>query len=391
MLHIVDIIEKVFWRKWGKVKVNRERILALDLLRGAFLVEIIAAHIVWRPSAYTFISGGNQLPASAAEGFFAISGVLVGYLYGPRVLKDTKKVFIKIWKRAGLLWFLATFFTIFYTAWAVSTPDSQTYLTIYDREAWRFLFNTFTLRYSFGWAEFLNRYAMFMLFAPFAVWLIAKGRAWIVALGSFLIWFFLRETAFFLPFSAWQIVFFFGIILGFYLPHIEALFKSFSKDRQRTIFRGVLMSGLTTYMFSVILFLIIPMVLSWYAPAMQLHDQAISYFDKTHLAPARIAVGILWFVTLYMLFRYYEQAISKKTYGVLEVFGRQSLFVYSFHAVVLFIIDLYFIPPAGTTIIRNTIVTTAVLGIIYVAAYYRGHVTDYGKKLLRNRSTTQIP
>ncbi|MDQ5982092.1 MAG: hypothetical protein QG549_89 [Patescibacteria group bacterium] len=381
----------MFWRKWGKAKVNRERILALDLLRGTFLVEIIAAHIAWHPSIYTFISGGNQLPASAAEGFFAISGILVGYLYGPRVLKDTKKVFIKIWKRAGLLWFLATFFTIFYTAWAVSTPDSQTYLTIYDREAWRFLLNTFTLRYSFGWAEFLNRYAMFMLFAPFAVWLIAKGRAWIVALGSFLIWFFLRETAFFLPFSAWQIVFFFGIILGFYLPHIEALFKSLSKDRQRVVFRGVLMSGLATYIFSVTLFLIIPMVLSWYAPAMQLHDQAISYFDKTHLAPARIAVGILWFVTLYMLFRYYEQAISKKTYGVLEVFGRQSLFVYSFHAVVLFIIDLYFIPPAGTTIVRNTIVTTAVLGIIYVAAYYRGHVTDYGKKLLRNRSTTQIP
>ena len=381
----------MFWRKWGKAKVNRERILALDLLRGTFLVEIIAAHIAWHPSIYTFISGGNQLPASAAEGFFAISGILVGYLYGPRVLKDTKKVFIKIWKRAGLLWFLATFFTIFYTAWAVSTPDSQTYLTIYDREAWRFLLNTFTLRYSFGWAEFLNRYAMFMLFAPFAVWLIAKGRAWIVALGSFLIWFFLRETAFFLLFSAWQIVFFFGIILGFYLPHIEALFKSLSKDRQRVVFRGVLMSGLATYIFSVTLFLIIPMVLSWYAPAMQLHDQAISYFDKTHLAPARIAVGILWFVTLYMLFRYYEQAISKKTYGVLEVFGRQSLFVYSFHAVVLFIIDLYFIPPAGTTIVRNTIVTTAVLGIIYVAAYYRGHVTDYGKKLLRNRSTTQIP
>lgn len=194
MPHIVDIIEKVFWRKWGKAKVNRERILALDLLRGAFLVEIIVAHIVWRPSAYTFISGGNLLPASAAEGFFVISGVLIGYLYGPRVLKDTKKVFIKIWKRAGLLWFLATFFTLFYTVWALSVPDSTLHTTVYNREGWRFLFNTFNLRYAFGWAEFLNRYAMFTLFAPFAVWLIAKGRAWIVALGSFLIWFFLRET-----------------------------------------------------------------------------------------------------------------------------------------------------------------------------------------------------
>ena len=372
----------MFWRKWGKAKVNRERILALDLLRGTFLVEIIAAHIAWHPSIYTFISGGNQLPASAAEGFFAISGILVGYLYGPRVLKDAKKVFIKIWKRAGLLWFLATFFTIFYTAWAVSTPDSQTYLTIYDREAWRFLFNTFTLRYSFGWAEFLNRYAMFMLFAPFAVWLIAKGRAWIVAVGSFLIWFFLRETAFFLPFSAWQIVFFFGIILGFYLPHIEALFKSFSKDRQRTIFRGVLMSGLTTYMFSVILFLIIPMVLSWYAPAMQLHDQAISYFDKLHLAPARISIGILWFVALYMVCRQYEKQIHRWSYGILDTLGKNSLFVYGLHAFILFFIDLYLTPVNSPSFAANTLYTTIVIALIYLVTKNRGVFTTIRRKLL---------
>lgn len=372
----------MFWRNWGKAKVNRERILALDLLRGAFLVEIIAAHIVWRPSAYTFISGGNQLPASAAEGFFAISGVLVGYLYGPRVLKDTKKVFIKIWRRAGLLWFLATFFTILYTVWALTAPDNIKYTTLYDRESWRFIFNTFTLRYSFGWAEFLNRYAMFMLFAPFAVWLIAKGRAWIVALGSFLIWFFLRETEFFLPFSAWQIVFFFGIILGFYLPHIEALFKSLKKDKQRVIFRGVLMSASVSYFFSLILFLIVPIVMSWNAPVMQFHNQVVSYFDKLHLAPARIAIGILWFVALYMICRQYEKQIHRWSHGILDTLGKNSLFVYGLHAFILFFIDLYLTPVNSPSFAANTFYTTIVIALIYLVTKNRGVFTTIRRKLL---------
>ena len=371
-------------------KLNRERILAFDLLRGTFLVVIITTHIAWKPSLYTFVGGGSALFASAAEGFFAISGILVGYLYAPRILKETKKVFFKVWRRAGVLWFLATFFTFFFTAWGVLEVHSQTYLTLYDREPWRFLFNTLTLRYSFGWAEFLTRYAMFMLFAPFALWLIAKGRAWIVALASFMIWFFLRDVEFFLPFSAWQIIFMYAIILGYYLPNIEAWFKSLSEQTQRKAFRAITMTAFVTYMFSVIIFVAAPMVLEQGTWVMQFHNLIGPYFDKAHMDPARIAIGVLWFTALYMVYRNYEKQISKSTHGMLEVLGRQSLFVYCFHAIVLFTIDLYFVPKTQSLIV-NTAVTTLVIGLIYIGAYYRTHVTDYGKKLLKNRSTTQIP
>ncbi|MDB5183722.1 MAG: hypothetical protein JWO07_403 [Candidatus Saccharibacteria bacterium] len=379
------------WKFWKKPKQNRERILALDLLRGAFLIEIICAHIGWRPSLITFISGGDGLFASAAEGFFTISGLLVGYLYGPRILKDRKKTFQKIWKRAWLLYCLATFFTLFYTAWAVSEPNSAAYHTIYTREPWRFLVDTFTLRYAFGWAEFLNRYALFMIVAPFVVWLVAKGRAWIVAIISLLIWFFLRNTDRFLPFSAWQLVFMFGIILGYYLPNIEEWFRSLPQRTQRSIFVSVCGVAAATYVFSMLLFVIAPLVLPASSPILAFHDQLVPIFEKNHLAPARVAVGIVWFAALYMAFRRYEKPISKYTRGVLEVFGRQSLFVYSFHAFMLFILDLYFVPPAGHTITSNTLITLIVIIIIYNAAYYRGHVTKIGKRLLSNRSTTQVP
>lgn len=67
---------------------KRPRILALDLLRGAFLVAIIVDHLHWGPSWFRLLSGGGKMFTSPAEGFFAISGILVGYIYGPRMVKS---------------------------------------------------------------------------------------------------------------------------------------------------------------------------------------------------------------------------------------------------------------------------------------------------------------
>jgi hypothetical protein len=378
----------VFWRK---AKLNRDRILALDLLRGTFLIVIITTHIAWRPSLFTFVGGGGQLAASAAEGFFAISGLLVGYLYAPRVLKETKKVFKKIWKRAALLYVLATFFTLLYSSWALLEPHSTAYQTLYSRELWRFFIDTFTLRYAFGWAEFLNRYAMFMLVAPFAVWLIAKGRAWIVALVSFLIWFFLRDVERFLPFSSWQLVFMFGIILGYYLPLLEAWFKHLSKRVQRSIFISVCTLAITSYIVSMLLFVVAPLALPADNQIVQFYHQIAPYFDKNHVAPARVAVGIVWFAALYLIYRQFESQISKYTLGILEVFGRQSLFVYGLHAFILFVIDMYLAPMPGHAIWQNTLVTFAVLEIIYLYALHRAKISQHFKDLYKNRSTTLVP
>jgi len=370
---------------------NRERILALDLLRGTFLLEIISNHIAWSPSIFTFIGGGGRLPASAAEGFFTISGLLVGYLYAPRILKETKKTFKKIWKRALLLYVVTTFFTFFYTAWAALEPTSHAHQVMYSGDPWTFITGTLTLRYAFGWADFLNRYALFMFAAPFAVWLIAKGKAWIVAIASFLIWYYLRETARFLPFSAWQLIFMFGIIIGYYLPALEATFRNLSKQWRHFIFIGITGVALISYLFSMFLFVIAPLFLPLDNSIMILRDHLGLYFNKDYLAPARVAVGVVWFTALYMVYRVYEKQISKKTHGILEVFGRQSLFVYCLHAFIIFSIELYFQPPTPNRIIPSTVVTFIVLAIIYFAARYKGQMTEYGRRIFRNKNTTTIP
>jgi hypothetical protein len=58
------------------------RIIALDYLRGFFIVVIIIDHL-WRwPNIFQYMTGRGELWVSAAEGFVMISGMLVGYIHG---------------------------------------------------------------------------------------------------------------------------------------------------------------------------------------------------------------------------------------------------------------------------------------------------------------------
>lgn len=381
----------MFW-KLGEIKAKRERILALDLLRGTFLTIIMTTHIFWAPSLYTFVGGGGALPASAAEGFFAISGILVGYLYGGRILKEPRKVTLKIWKRAAVLYGLTIFFTFLYTAWALLEPTSAMYPVAYNYDSpLRFVYETLTLQHAFGFADFLARYAVFMVFAPLAVWLIAKGKAWIVLLASFVIWALLHNTSSFPFLAAWQIIFMYGIVIGHYLPHIEGWFRRSPKRTQRSVFITICFVAFVTYAVSVLIFVLGPVKSLGLDSLLAIKQQFDPVFDKDHLSLARITIGVLWFTALYLIFRRYENQISRYSRGALEVMGRQSLFVYCFQSVVLFVVAVYFYPPVDASPLQNTIVTTVALAIVYAAAYYRKDLTEFGRKILSNKSTTQIP
>lgn len=381
----------MFWRDWIQRKVRHERILALDLLRGTLMVVIISTHIPWAPSFFSVIGGRGGLFASAAEGFFAISGMLVGFIYGPRILKSTKQVIIKIWKRAAVLYLLAIFFTLFYTAWAVLFPGTTGSIAIYSREQSQFLFDVLTLDYTYGWADFLTRYAVFMVFAPFAVWAVAKGRAYIVAIYSFIVWILFRDVDSMLPFASWQVIFMYGIIIGYYLPHIEQTFLSLTRNKRKLALGGLWAVGALSFGGSILWIHVIPYLAAryeWIANAPITHTLADTlqmiqpYFDKEHVDPARIAIGIVWFAALYSFFRVYEKPINRWTRGVLDTLGKNSLFVYGLHAFIIFFIDLYLAPGDSQSFVANTLVTALVISIIYRMTKHRGIFARIRRKLL---------
>ncbi|MBC7942939.1 OpgC domain-containing protein [Candidatus Saccharibacteria bacterium] len=373
---------------------RRQRILALDLLRGLFLVVIIVNHIAWSPSLFEFVTGKSALFASAAEGFFAISGILVGYIYGPKILEKTKHTVKRLWKRAGLLYALSIGLTLLFAASAYLLPEGSVRLPLWDRSLGSFLFNTFTLRHSFGWTDFLARYSLFMLLAPAVLWLIAKHKTALVGIASVLIWFFLRQNDLFLPFSAWQIIFVFGIMIGYHLPAIEQWFGSKSKAVRQQTYVSLSCLSLATFVFSMGLYIILPYLAANYTPlfsadflasAATTRQTLAPYFSKEHLDLGRLLIGTLWFTNLYLVFRHHEQTLHKFTFGILEALGKRSLIVYVTHGFVIFAMDILFQPSEIHSLIVNTLVTGLTIFAIYrISLHY-----DQFRQLIVNR--IQVP
>src|SRR6185312_2171301 len=102
-----------------------QRIIALDLIRGYFLLNILINHLNRFPGVFDIFTARGQLWTSAAEGFFLISGLLVGMIRGSEVRKgqislSTKKML----KRAAVLYLWTIALTILFTVIGVHYLNS---------------------------------------------------------------------------------------------------------------------------------------------------------------------------------------------------------------------------------------------------------------------------
>lgn len=385
MLKFLNQFKNTQLDKWNELRYStisskRQRIIALDILRGIFLVTLIVNHIPWTPSLFSFITGRGELFASAAEGFFVVSGILVGYIYGQKIIGSPRPTFYRIWKRGFVLYILSVIGTLFFTLLALRFSPSVVGIEPWNGSIQSYLLNTFTLRYSYGWTDFLNRYALFMFAAPFALWLISRQKAWVVMGLSVLIWLVLRENVYFMPFSAWQLIFMFGLVIGYYLPQIEARAMRLSEYKKLIGFRFVVSLAILTYILSVWWSVVIPYMainigtqlpvdLSVLFLKLAEYRTAIwdEWFSKQTLAPGRVLVGVLWFLALYLLIRVYESKVAYWKYGrMIEYLGKHSLFVYVTHGLVIVLVNILLSPPPGyQNLLLNTIVVLLVLWTVY--------------------------
>lgn len=257
-----------------------------------------------------------------------------------------------------------------------------------------FLYNTLLLRYSFGWADFLSRYAWFMVGAPVALWLITQRKTWLFASASFVVWLTLRKVDMLLPFSAWQFIFVIGIIMGYHYPHIVEWYRKRSPSTRQTLYYATLSITCVSFIGSLICFTIMPHLADAY-PAIQhttlwstttaIRTTIAPFTDKNTLAPLRLAVSLVWFVGLYTLVRPHERAIDRHSRGVLQLFGKNSLYVYGWHAFILFLIEIYLKPAGGgsTDVGLSSLVALLALSTVYLLARYR-HVFTRKKQQLAN-------
>lgn len=353
------------------------------------MVAIIVDHLNWGPSLFHILSGGGMLFASPAEGFFTISGIMVGYVYGPRIVRSFKSAAKKMWQRAFLLYSLSIVFTLCYTVIAL-IANSPALPPVWPRDGDSFLLNTFLARYSYGWTDFLPRYAVFMAVSPFVLWLITKGKAWLVAIASVAVWVLFHTTPLLLPFSSWEIIFIPSIIIGYYLPQLQSWMRSLPIRMQTNGRRLLWGTALVSFTISTVVQVILPMISGDTADL----SSVAGYFDKETVGIGRILLGVVWFWALYGFTRRYERHINRLTRGMLELFGTKSLYTYGMHGFVMFMLALFVPVPSGMNVLGSTLFAAAVVGIIYllvasptIARYlsYKYHVRRVHNLLGYNR------
>ncbi len=343
----------------GPIKL--QRIAAFDILRGFFLVVIILNHLFYYPNGLDWLTGRGLLYASSAEGFFLISGLMLGLVRGRKLIdKPLKRASSLIISRAVQLYVVFVVLTIGYTLlawWLHDTPGLKSGYAPPGTSLLQIIWETASLQYSYGWIDFLRLYVIFMLATPLALWLLRRGLWYVLLAISFCIWLlFPAETTYtdgfmLMPIS-WQLVFFSGIVIGFHWPEIVGKWRHIAPRVRAAAGIGLVTVALATAGWSALLVFgehfDTPRGDIW---AQQHRDIEYDNFDKNRLPLARIFIGTIWFWALFWLVRRFEPWIVRWLGWLLTPLGQSSLYVYIVHS--LIVLGFHFIWPPQLIEIRS--------------------------------------
>jgi len=313
-------------------------------------------HVELYPSIFDYFTGRGRLFVSAAEGFFFLSGILVGMVYKRRINRGVKYVFGRMWLRAAELYVLAAVTTIGFALWATLAGNTTIKYGLPNPVDWgEIITQTLSLRYGWGWADFLMRFCILMLAAPFVFYGLMRGYWRLILSLSILIWFLRGENFTY----AWQLLFFGGMIAGYYWGEICGYFNSLRPKTARILKNTLYSVALITFIFSYLVVYLLS-YLNTYIEQLQpwlknitlnwnsLNEQIWLYAEKWTLGPLRVVLFLVWFSALFIIIDKHSARINKLTYGKLELLGRNSLFVYMLHALIVFVFHLYLIPDNTT-------------------------------------------
>ena len=355
-------------------KEKSDRILTFDLLRGYFLCVILLNHLYFYPSGFEFFTGKSALYASTAEGFFVVSGIVLGIVRGRKLLNQPFKVAAKLlWKRSIQLYLASIILTFLFTFVAQLFLDNPglKYGVFTDWTNWQdLLWKTITLNYVYGWADFLRLYAIFIFVAPFALWLLRKGWLPVYLIISAAIWTLyplINDFGDSNKVFSWQFIFFAGFAVGFYWPKIVTFWRELTVRTRKTI------GWSTVAVFAITLLTSASLVFGneiggTLGPQIDaVHHVVEQNFDKDRLPIPRLILGAVWFWALFYIVRRYESWIMKRFGWFLLGFGMNSLYVYTLSAFVVFFAHLVIAPPGFGHWILNLLFSIIAFGLLQLA------------------------
>ena len=363
------------------VKKKSTRIATFDLLRGYFMLSIIINHLEWYPNGLDWVAFRGTLLVSAAEGFFLISGIVLGIVRGAKLrTKPFREAAILLIKRGVLLYIvsviLAFLFTLIGWWFFMDTPGLKPGIRPIDQPLNEVIMGILSFRYLYGWADFLRLYSIFILISPLALWLLRKNLWYVLMAISIGIWSLFpwalevnnvnNTTSELLMVLSWQLIFFGGMTIGYHWDTLTKWWQSLTGRIRRSILIPVLAVAAVTLVVDVGISVMQALGIAP-APVTEWYNSLRPFFNKEELPVYRLILFGLWFILGFYIFSRYERIIKKLFGWLLLPFGHNSLYVYILHAVILFFAHMIILPDQGPNILINAIGTFVILGIIYIA------------------------
>jgi hypothetical protein len=348
-------------------KKKRTRLVTLDLMRGYYVGVLAAIHLNYVPSLLGLVDGRGELLVSEAEGFFMISGLLVGMLRR-RDLERHGLVTMTLnsWKRAGQLYIVAVPLTLLFTVvgrTALAHGHRQVKGGLDQHANWfRLLENSLNLSYTYGWADFLTYYVPMFLVAPAVVWLLSR-KLWPVVLVLAYVGYWQTthaDTGYFRPFLQWGVYFFIGAAAGYHWDDLRRLVARLS-PAWRAWVRGALMCAAVVLYAIGLLFL--------FKRGLIAHSVTyIDLFGNNRLGVMRPLAAPISVAGTYLLVRRFERPLARTVGRVIIPFGRSSLYVYVAQSFVVFLTP-FVLRRQG--FVFNSLFDLSVIALIWIAVRVR--------------------
>ena len=348
--------------------VARRRIFELDLLRGFFIAVIIINHLQFWPSPFTALTGEGRLWVSAAEGFFLVSGLLIGYVRGYKGVKHSLTTLTKLlWKRAAMLyvWGVAVTLLLVYFTLLAGNHALLPKLPSTDQ-----LSSTSSLlsavvsgQYFSGWIYFLRLYAIVLLATPLFLYLVRRNQDLIVILlisVAYLASFWIPEGA-----LQWQVFFFGAALIGYRLEYIIDYLRKHRTIRNVVTYGSIVLTATTM---TISFFFTHGWSLATDGTGLDLmtRDEFVAikntldpWFTLAPVQIGRIVLAYLWLAGGLFFIHTIKDFIVRWFGWLLFTFGERSLTAYIIQALLLPLVVVT-IPLTGDWVL-NMLITIAVL------------------------------
>jgi len=329
-------------RGWRYRSTDR-RDLRLDFLRGYCAFAMVVDHLGGASYFYP-ITGGNTFFVSAAEGFIFLSGLLVGLIYGPRVLREgLARVQLHLLKRAFTLYAVTLGLT--FTFVGLSRLVEMPWLQDVEPLTPALGVGILTLHHTYYLVDVMLLYTLLLAVSPLAILLLTAGRTWAVLLFSVGLWLtyqwfpaqalvpwvIVNNDTFVV--AAWQIWFFGGMVIGYHRSKIWRWLGRIPAAPAVLALAGA--AGL-----------LIALRLSEGAalaagPGASGLAALDALFGKESARPGRLLAFAVFFPLLYLILTYAWAPFNRLFGWLLVPFGQNALYVYAMHLFAVYLTALF--------------------------------------------------